>query len=86
MNDYDIYKQTQQSYDSCEEFHTYVNKCCNTYGYSIEFAFSVKTIQEVGQYYIAKGICDVVNARTDENGVTKLSDDIYMKFEEDKSC
>ena len=51
---YEKYKFTQQLYDTNEEFHKFVNKCCNTYKYSIEFAFSVCTIQDVAEYYAGK--------------------------------
>ena len=75
MEDYTRYKKTQELYDSCEDFHKYVNKCCNSYGYSLEFAFSVRTIQDVGDY--------MAKAHASDNDICPCGRD---DFEEDKSC
>ena len=51
---YERYKIAQQLYDSNEAFHKFVNRCCETYKYSIGFAFSVCTIQDVAEYYAGR--------------------------------
>lgn len=51
MSDYDRYLESKKLYDTNEKFHTFVNRCCETYGYDLEFALTVKTIQDVGEYY-----------------------------------
>lgn len=48
---YDRYLKTKKLYDTNEKFHKYVNRCCETYKYDLEFAFNVLTIQDVGEYY-----------------------------------
>lgn len=55
MNDYDRYLEARKLYNTNEKFHTFVNKCCESYKYDLEFALTVKTIQDVGKYY-ADGI------------------------------
>lgn len=48
---YDRYLKTKKLYDTNEKFHKFVNRCCETYKYDLEFAFNVLTIQDVGEYY-----------------------------------
>ena len=51
MESYERYKKAKQLYDTNEKFHLFVNRCCETYKYDLDFAFNVKTIQDVGEYY-----------------------------------
>lgn len=51
MSDYDRYLEAKKLYNTNEKFHTFVNRCCESYGYDLYFALTVKTIQDVGEYY-----------------------------------
>ena len=48
---YKRYLRAKELYNSNEKFHTFVNKVCNTYKYDLEFCLTVKTVQDVGEYY-----------------------------------
>ena len=74
MNGYDAYKKAKDIYNKNEKFHTFVNRCCETYKYDLEFALTVKTIQDVGDYY-ANG--------TLPEGPVCIN---FKELEEDKSC
>lgn len=74
MSDYERYLKAKELYDKNEKFHTFVNRCCETYKYDLEFALTVKTIQEVGEYY-ANGTMPEKPINIDKS-----------IFEEDKSC
>lgn len=74
MTAYERYLKTKKLYDANEEFHKYVNRCCETYKYDLEFAFSVQTIQDVGDYY--------ANGTMPEKPVCISCEGL----EEDKSC
>lgn len=74
MSAYERYLKTKKLYDTNEKFHKYVNRCCETYKYELEFAFNVLTIQEVGEYYAG------------ERDVKNLPPVNLCELEEDKAC
>lgn len=73
---YERYKLCETMYNKVPEFHEYVNKCCKTYEISVDFAFSVYTIQEVALYYSLKSN-DTIEPMAIPNDICDC---------EDKSC